>query len=209
MDLVAIIKEDILHQRLPVGVALRQSVLSKQYSVSRIPVRDALLKLKGDGWLVPHGKAGVMIPELNWQEAEDLAWMRAKLEVLAFDLAWSNITEEHLLMAHSYLKKLEQRDLSLIMRGELNWSFHYAIYQACQRTSLLRNMASLNQQASRYLGFQFGPLEYHHHSQQEHTDWLTLIKQNEKAKAIALLETHILSAGQRLSEHLKGAAEVD
>ncbi|BFM48087.1 GntR family transcriptional regulator [Marinomonas sp. THO17] len=207
MDLVAVIKEDILHQRLPTGVPLRQSVLSEQYAVSRIPVRDALLKLKGEGWLVAHGKAGVMIPELNWQEAEELAWMRAKLEVLALELAWSKLTVEHLSSAHSYLDKLEQKNLPLMTRGDLNWSFHSAIYEACQRNTLLRNIASLNQQASRYLGFQFGPLDYHQHSQQEHRDWLDCIKREDKTSAIVLLEKHILAAGQRLSEHLKRSVE--
>ncbi|MGB7392251.1 GntR family transcriptional regulator, partial [Marinomonas sp.] len=85
------IKDDILNNRLPVGRPLRQVELSDRYGVSRIPVRDALLQLKAEGWLVPHGKAGHIIPDLNWQEAEDLYLMRADLEPRLFSYAFEGI----------------------------------------------------------------------------------------------------------------------
>ncbi len=205
MELINRIKEDILNNRLPMGVALRQTVLSTRYEVSRIPVRDALQALKAEAWLVPHGKAGVMIPKLNWKEAEDLALMRAKLETLALEFAFEHIRSTHLDEAYSYLRKLEVRDLTLLERGNLNWRFHYAIYRACDRPTLMRSIEVLNIQASRYLGFQFGPLGYHNHSQQEHSEWLELIACHDKVAAVQLLEKHIVSAGERLTEHLKKA----
>ncbi|AEF54695.1 GntR family transcriptional regulator [Marinomonas posidonica] len=205
MELTHRIKEDILNNRLPMGVALRQTVLSARYGVSRIPVRDALQALKAEAWLVPHGKAGVMIPELDWKEAEDLALMRTRLESLALGFAFEYIVPAHLDEANSYLRKLEATDLTLLERGELNWCFHYAIYQACHRPTLMRAIEVLNIQASRYLGFQFGPLGYHNHSQEEHRAWLELIRCHKKTEAVLLLEKHIMDAGQRLTEYLKKA----
>ena len=72
MDVSQSIKEDILKNQLPRGVPLRQAILSARYGVSRIPIRDALLSLKSEGWLVPNGKAGVMIPDLNWTDRKSV-----------------------------------------------------------------------------------------------------------------------------------------
>lgn len=146
-----------------------------------------------------------MVPKLNLKEAEDLALMRARLETLALEFAFEHIKSTHVDEAYSYLSKLEASDLTLLERGELNWRFHCAVYQACQRPTLMRSIEVLNIQASRYLGFQFGPLGYHNHSQQEHREWLELITCREKAAAVQLLERHIMSAGKCLSEYLKKA----
>ena len=102
MHISQCIKEDILKNQLPRGVPLRQAYLSTKYGVSRIPIRDALLSLKSEGWLVTNGKAGVMIPDLSWKEAEDLCLMRAELECLLFSMAFEHISEDNLVEARSF-----------------------------------------------------------------------------------------------------------
>jgi len=94
LELIEQLKADILNGALPRGCPLRQQELSARYNVSRIPVRDAIAQLKNQGWLVTHGKAGVMVPELNWREAEDLYQMRMALEVHLLEHALPNLTHE-------------------------------------------------------------------------------------------------------------------
>lgn len=153
MDVSQSIKEDILKNQLPRGVPLRQAILSTRYGVSRIPIRDALLSLKSEGWLVPNGKAGVMIPDLNWTEAEDLYLMRAELECLLFSMAFDYISEENLIKARHFLTELNKENLTLVYKGELNWLFHHTLYRAAERPTLQRVVEGLNKQAVRYLGF--------------------------------------------------------
>lgn len=203
MQLFQKIKDDILNNRLPVGRPLRQVELSERYEVSRIPIRDALLQLKAEGWLVPHGKAGHIIPDLNWQEAEDLCLMRADLEPRLFSYAFNHITEQDLHQAREALALLENPGLTLLEKGELNWSFHKVLYFPADRPTLYKVVRSLNQQASRYLGFQYGPMNYQDHSQQEHLTLFNLIESGDKAAALLLLSQHIKDAGQLLVTHLK------
>ncbi|QUX91937.1 GntR family transcriptional regulator [Marinomonas sp. A3A] len=203
MDISQSIKEDILKNQLPRGVPLRQTNLSTRYGVSRIPIRDALLSLKAEGWLVPNGKAGVMIPDLNWKEAEDLCLMRAELECLLFDMAFDHIHEEDLFEARCFLSELDKESLSLVNRGELNWRFHHALYRAAERPTLQRVVEGLNKQAVRYLGFQYGPLGYKVRSQDQHEELLSLIESKDKKAALIFLRQHIEKAGILLTEYLK------
>ncbi|RBP84536.1 GntR family transcriptional regulator [Marinomonas rhizomae] len=203
MDISHSIKEDILRNRLPRGVPLRQASLSTRYGVSRIPIRDALQALKSEGWLVLHGKAGVMIPDLNWKEAEDLYLMRAELECLLFGMAFDRIDKDDLVEARYFLEKLNQENLTLIYKGELNWLFHQALYRAAERPALQRMVETLNKQVVRYLGFQYGPLGYRNTSQSQHEKLLSLIELNDEKAALTFLRQHIENAGILLTEYLK------
>lgn len=197
------IKDDILNNRLPVGRPLRQTELSDRYGVSRIPIRDALLRLKADGWLVPHGKAGHIIPDLNWQEAEDIFLMRLDLESRLFDYAFDKINKVNIECAAQLIEKLDNKQLTLLEKGELNWDFHKELYFPADRPVLYKTVQSLNQQYARYLGFQYGPMGYKQHSQNEHVELLRFIELNDKKSAMCLLNQHIKDAGHLLVTYLK------
>ncbi len=207
MDIKQQIKDDILNNKLARGVPLRQVELSQRYGVSRIPIRDALLSLKAEGWLSPHGKAGVMVPALHWKEAEDLSLMRAELECLLLDMAFDRISEKELNEAKFISLQLDKEGLSLIERGELNWHFHQALYKVADRPTLQRVVEGLNQQAVRYLGFQYGPLGYRAESQHQHEELLSLIQKKNKYAAIKFLRQHIEDAGVLLTKYLKGMTD--
>lgn len=197
------IKDDILNNVLPKGVPLRQVELSKRYGVSRIPIRDSLLALKADGWLVPHGKAGLMIPHLNWQEAEELYLMRSQLEALLLSFSFDFITQEDVRKAQSILAVLEGDELTLIEKGQLNWLFHEVLYLPADKQTLYKTVSSINQQVSRYIGFQYGPMGYKSQSQQDHRDLLQLVQLKEKSAALSLLKKHIEEAGEKLTRYLR------
>ncbi|WP_421852201.1 GntR family transcriptional regulator [Marinomonas sp.] len=203
MDISQSIKEDILKNLLPRGVPLRQATLSNRYSVSRIPIRDALLSLKAEGWLVPNGKAGVMIPDLNWKEAEDLYLMRSELECLLFGMVFDHINKDDLIEARHFLEELNKENLTLVYKGELNWLFHQALYRSAERPTLQRVVEGLNKQAVRYLGFQYGPLGYKVKSQDQHEELLSLIESKNKKAALIFLRQHIENAGILLTKYLK------
>ncbi|SBS34585.1 putative HTH-type transcriptional regulator YdfH [Marinomonas spartinae] len=197
------IKDDILNNVLPKGTPLRQAELSKRYGVSRIPIRDSLLALKAEGWLVPHGKAGLMVPHLNWKEAEELYLMRSQLEVLLLSFSFDFIKQKDMLKAHSILSILEKDELTLIEKGHLNWLFHEALYLPADKQTLQKTVSSINQQVTRYIGFQYGPMGYKSQSQQDHHELLTLIQLKKKSAALSLLKKHIEDAGEKLTTFLR------
>ena len=205
--LVERLKSDILSGELTRGTPLRQQELSERYAVSRIPVRDAIATLRSQGWLVAHGKAGVMVPNLHWQEAEDLYQMRALLECKLLEYAGNSINYETIGRARDVNARLYSSSLSLLEKGRLNWEVHAVLYQAAQRPTLYNTVAVLNEQVRRYMGFQFGPLDYLNVSQQEHEQLLSLLERHDLADAVALLRRHIEVAGRQLVAYLKTTDE--
>ena len=203
VDLVDQLKDDILNGKLPKGRPLRQQELSSIYGVSRIPIRDAIALLKNQGWLIAHGKAGVMIPELNWQEAEDLYRMRMALEVQLLEHALPNLSHEVLGRAKDINLQLNAPCLTLLERGQLNWDLHATLYKVANRPTLFNVVAILNEQVRRYMGFQDGPLNYRDTSQSEHEQLFHLIENKQFEQSLCLLESHIKVAGQKMVEYLK------
>ena len=203
LELIEQLKADILNGALPRGCPLRQQELSARYNVSRIPVRDAIAQLKNQGWLVTHGKAGVMVPELNWCEAEDLYQMRMALEVQLLEHALPNLTHEVLGRAKDINLQLNNPCLTLLERGQLNWDLHATLYEVANRPTLFNVVAILNEQVRRYMGFQYGPLNYRDTSQNEHEKLISLIENDQKDQALRHLKGHIEVAGRMLVDYLK------
>lgn len=203
LELIEQLKADILNGALPRGCPLRQQELSVRYNVSRIPVRDAIAQLKNQGWLVTHGKAGVMVPELNWREAEDLYQMRMALEVQLLEHALPNLTHEVLGRAKDINLQLNNPCLTLLERGQLNWDLHATLYEVANRPTLFKVVAILNEQVRRYMGFQYGPLNYRDTSQNEHERLISLIESDQKDQALRYLKAHIEVAGRMLVDYLK------
>ncbi|WP_166422324.1 GntR family transcriptional regulator [Paraglaciecola sp. 20A4] len=198
------LKRDIVHGALPQGQALKQTQLAMRYGVSRIPIRDTLQRLKNEGWLVNHGKSGVMIRPLNANDAEDLYLMRLHIEPMLLAHAIPNINFETLGKAKDILQQLqtnEQRDI--LQQGELNWQFHRCLYLPAQRPALFETVAQLHRLCGRYIGFQEMKLDYLPHSQDEHKALLIAISTQDSQEANRVLNEHIRIAGEQLVNYLR------
>lgn len=197
------LKQDIRDNQLPVGEPLKQEMLSQRYQVSRIPVRDVLVRLKNEGWLVAHGKRGSMVAPYSATEAEDLYLMRMYLEPLILSHAIPLISHQNLVEATEILAHIDSRpSMNVVEYGDLNWRFHACLYRAANRPTLFATIASLHQQCGRYIGFHSEKLDYRQHSQGEHHDLLSLVRDQQTVRAKRLLEAHIFNAGDQLVEHL-------
>ncbi|MDX3773952.1 GntR family transcriptional regulator [Chromatiaceae bacterium AAb-1] len=198
------LKQDIQQGIWPAGIQLTQQQLAEHYAVSRIPVRDVMQQLQAEAWLIPYGKAGLMVPPLTAVEAEELYQIRLQLEPMALQLAVPHLNFSQLGQAEDLLMQITRRpDASLFERGELNWQFHLLLYQPCQRPHLLRMLTGLHQQVARYLGFQEQAMDYSDISHQEHWQLIELLRQNKPDAAAELLYQHIAKAGELLVQHLQ------
>lgn len=204
MDLYQRLKADLQRGRFAPGVPLKQSEIAEHYGVSRIPVRDALARLKSEGWLTGHGKRGVAVPLFDPQEAEDLYLMRMYLEPILLKLAAPNLNSELLGRARDILDTMETTPpLDAASLGQLNWQFHTGLYRAAARPTLFNTVEQLQRQCERYIGYQNRNLDYQSTSQREHYQLLELLQQGKTEKACALLEQHIAAAGRVLVAHLQ------
>lgn len=210
MNLYERIKADLQHGRFAPGRALKQTEVAELYGVSRIPVRDALQRLKSEGWLTGHGKRGVAVPLFDPVEVEDLYLMRMRLEPLLLELATAHLNGETLGRARDILEDMDaDSTLSAQEIGARNWQFHACLYRAAGRPTLFATVEQLHHQCERYIGYQSRSLDYQGTSQSEHYELLTALQGGELDAATALLERHIAAAGRALVDYLRGAGQAD
>lgn len=80
-DEIATALRRAVHERsIAPGHALNQDVLAKQYGVSRIPLREALRTLAGEGLVIMKPGLGAVVTELRPEEVEELFGLRLRLE---------------------------------------------------------------------------------------------------------------------------------
>lgn len=203
MSLYQQLKADLQSGRFPPGTVLKQTELAEQYGVSRIPVRDAIQRLKNEGWLTAHGKRGVAVPRFDPLEVEDIYLMRMRLEPLLQTLAAPKLNAEILGRARDILDRMEgEKTLPAAEIGARNWQFHACLYRAADRPTLFATVEQLHRQCERYIGYQSRSLDYQHTSQREHYALLDALQRGDTEEAAEILEQHIAAAGRALVKHL-------
>ena len=71
----------IMSGELAPGSMLSENELARRIGVSRTPVRAALLRLQGEGWITVYPRQGALVREIGAQEAADIFGARLLLEV--------------------------------------------------------------------------------------------------------------------------------
>ncbi|MGX5716217.1 GntR family transcriptional regulator [Arthrobacter sp. MAHUQ-56] len=111
------------------GTRLVERDLAAEFSVSRLPVREALRMLRQEGLISDRGARGAEVSSLSPKDVEDLFDVRQSLEVLACRLAAKRATADDLL----YLKGLLDDAEGFLAKGAVmeahrsNSEFHDAI----------------------------------------------------------------------------------
>lgn len=89
-----LIREAIYDGRITQGTRLREEKLAAEFGISRTPIREALLILQTEGFLVAAPNRGAAVKTYSTEEIVDLYDTRAALESFAASLAVKNITKE-------------------------------------------------------------------------------------------------------------------
>lgn len=88
------ILKGILSGELAPGMRVPTEVVAEALGISRMPVRDALRRLEGDGAITIFANRGASVTEFSSEEVVELIEMRAVLEALAARLALGRMTPD-------------------------------------------------------------------------------------------------------------------
>jgi DNA-binding GntR family transcriptional regulator len=134
----SLLLEDILSgSRLP-GSRLSQSSLSQSFELSRSPIRDAMIRLEEEGYLVQGKKQCYYVYILQPKDALHILEFRSSLEILAGKLAVKRVTYDALAMLKDNLHKTEalmgQNHQEII---KLDSQFHETLVNASKNEYLI------------------------------------------------------------------------
>jgi DNA-binding GntR family transcriptional regulator len=203
---LVVLREAILCGRLPAGSALRQDELAAGLGVSKIPVREALRRLEGDGLVEFQLNRGAVVAALSLAEARELGEMRVALETMALRAALGSLGAGDLRRAGSLVEEL---DWAADVAGwsRLNRELHLTLYGPAGRPQLLATIHGLHLRADRYMRLVLGAAGHQPRSQEEHRALLGACAARDVEGALAILTAHIEGATWRLAAHLERAAE--
>jgi DNA-binding GntR family transcriptional regulator len=197
------LRDAIVTGKLTPGAPLRQDAIARHFSVSAIPVREALRELASEGWAKIEVNKGASVAQLSAEEAREIYEIRAALESLALGLAIPKHTAQSLREITTFIntgKDERQHDPSLYTAH--NEAFHMRLYAPADRPHLMEMLASLHRRGERYLRLKFGVPEYQGDSDAEHAEILAAVQRRDVAAAQALVTAHLLGTGDLIYRFL-------
>lgn len=190
------IRQKILFGDLKPGEVVRQEALAEELGVSRLPIREAITRLKGEGMMtvIPH--RGAYVCQLSVNDVRDAFDMRLKLEPWIIQEAISGVTEADLNRADrilSLMKDANDRDW-----GPLNWQLHETLYAPSKRTVTVGVLKRLHDFTDRYLAFHVVNIPVREQAAEEHYQLIELCRHRKPDLATEVLEAHIRTAADQI-----------
>jgi DNA-binding GntR family transcriptional regulator len=196
------LREAIIQGQLTPGEALRQEQLASHFSVSRIPLREALRQLESEGWIEFLPNRGARVSGLSAAEVREIYEIRASLECTALELALPQHTSETWKTVESALGRA-QREGQRSRYAPRNRDFHIALYEPARRPKLLGLIDSLHSRGERYLRLKLEIPSHKHKSDEEHQQIYSAARRGDIRNATAILKAHLLQTGDMLANHLQ------
>jgi DNA-binding GntR family transcriptional regulator len=198
----------IVDGTLAPGAPLRQDAIARHFSVSAIPVREALRQLESEGWARAAVHKGATVAPLSADEAREIYEIRSALESLALSLAIPHHTAATLREAASLCRAAEREgDQSLYVAR--NEAFHMSLYAPAGRPHLQDMIGLLHRRGERYLRLKFGLPSYKGESDNEHAALLDAVRRRDIAAAQSLVVAHLLGTGELLYRFLTERAQAE
>jgi DNA-binding GntR family transcriptional regulator len=204
--LVETLRERILSFEISEGTQLRQDALAAEFGVSRIPVREALLQLEGEGLVAQYAHKGYTVTSLSLDEIREVFDLRAVIEVDLLHRALPAMTDEDIAAARSVLDVFDEllaRKSEGANWGRLNWRLHATLYAPAGRRHTVHILQNLHRSADRYLRLQLQLTQStNDRARAEHRRLVDLCEQRDTMEAVRLLREHILAARDDLLDFL-------
>jgi DNA-binding GntR family transcriptional regulator len=227
-----LLRQAILDGALPGGSVIRQEEVARKFGVSRVPIREALLKLEGEGLVETQPRKGVVVTVLSTDDFEEILEMRFALESLALERAAARFTAADgeaalgvVEQARDILHHSKNPDLAKEFDsrwGELNWLFHRRLYEPAARPRLLATIENLQQLFARHLRLHIAVREpqgdaaagaLREDTAANVSEWSAVLDEHEQMvraclrhdapAAVAVLKHHIADHGAELVRRLR------
>lgn len=195
------LRSRILSGALLADAPLRQDAIAAELGVSRIPVREALAQLEGEGLVRLEAHRGAFVVGLSDVEVGELYDLRAAIEPLLLRHAIPHMTTADLAAADRARADFDRAVAAGEAEhwGELNWQFHAALYRPAGRARTLRLAQDLHNNTYRYirvhLALQGTPLL----AGEDHRRLVELSRAGDIPAAEALVVRHIRDAQAALA----------
>ena len=205
-----ILRNAILDGSLKPGQPLHENALAKELSVSRSPIREALIQLERERLLVSRPNRPAAVRRPSPQEIGQVYTIRSALEGIAARWAAENATPAFVSQLRQKAEDLNEATIAAERNADprivgMGFDFHSAIAQAAGSVELLQQLQSLCNQIKFVMAAGLASLTRRRAEEihAEHLALIAAIAERDGDRAEQLAAAHVRGARDRLV-HLGG-----
>ncbi len=196
-----ILIEKVIRGVLSPGERINETAVAKELGVSQTPIREALLGLEGQGYVISKARRGFFVTELSSKKVREMYPVLAQLE----ESALASITS----ISEKVFNQLEQINTKFATsRGEksieLDNQWHQLLLSQCNNNYLMACIARVREDAHRYENMFFRDGGNISNSSSQHKEILSLLKQGKTDAARKALTHNNLHGIDVMCEWLDG-----
>lgn len=179
------------------GIRLVEEQLAVHVGASRTPVREALLQLLAEGFVV-ETPSGLVVTQVTAEDVQELYAVREPLEALAARLAAINLTPLQAAQIESLHEKLAaeagKTEPDVRSLAAMNFEFHRAIAQATRNKFLFEALAKIYDAMGRFAQSAFQHRERTPSLVAEHQQLVAALSARDPVRAEEIARGHMRSA---------------
>ncbi|MFI0422338.1 GntR family transcriptional regulator [Spongiactinospora sp. 9N601] len=189
---LARLRRAILTGALPPGSPIRQDALAERFGVSRVPLREALKILEGNGQVIYRPRRGYVVAELSFDDLLEVYRLRELLESEAARQAVGRMGEDdvrRLAEAHEDVVAAgKQGDVTAMATA--NRRFHFTLIDACGMPRLRRFLGILWDATDVYRTLYYSEATNRDRVEREHDGIVRAVRARDADLLVRLLDEH-------------------
>lgn len=189
----ATLKDEIHGFRLVPGDRFSEAETAQRLGVSRTPLREALLRLRNEGFVDVESKSGWFVRPIDFDHIEDLYDLRVVLELAAVGRLCARQSDPPELdeLRRFWLMPESQRETDGQLVGEHDERFHSALVAATGSQEMLRVHTDVTERIRIVRRLDFTRGDRIEATYTEHAKILRAVIARKMDTAVMLLRTHI------------------
>lgn len=142
-----VLKDNIMCLELKPGELLSESDLAKKLQVSRTPIREVLIKLKGEKLIEVKPQAGTYVSLIDWKIIKEAIFMRYNLEREALKEACDSFSEEALMDMEKCIfaqKLIANKANNVLEFHNLDKEFHELLFKGIEKNNIWEAICNIS-----------------------------------------------------------------
>ena len=200
-QLAVLLRDRILTGTYAPGMSLVQDSIAAEFGVSKIPVREAFVQLRGEGLIDIFSHRGFQVRALSVPEFEEVFELRLKIEPPAVAEGARKATDADRTSAKKTLTMLNEALATgeVVAGGNLNREFHLALIVPRLQPVTAEILGRLHTLSQRYVQVHLSPKGRNKRATREHMALYESWADGKAREVKGLIEAHIESTRQDLA----------
>lgn len=195
------IRSSILSGEFEPGMQLKLLNLADRYSISLIPVREALRLLQAEGLVESVRNKGARVAPISLAETLDVYRLRLVLETAAMKLAYEHIDDQLIETLEQYQAELKEAFVTdRIQYLALHQKLHFAMYSRCGSKWTMKMLVLLWSHSERWRRMAL-PIEINAPTE-DHGPIISALKAHDLRATCKALDQHIQISARTLTRKL-------